>query len=449
MKKIIMSLLILFFISNIFSNENEKKTENPYKKLVVAAWKLSSRVSPNPIKLNYVFDKSFFKHISKEKTVEILKKLYEENGNVVNVTSVTYHNDKNGDFFFHTDKNKVIPVTLTVNDNGKIIGLFFRPSFEKVENPENIFKKFENLNYEKKSILIKKLSKNEDIIYAFNENLNYEKKSILIKKLSKNEDIIYAFNENLPLAIGSAFKLYILAYIIEKDIKWDKVLKLTDKNRSLPSGIMHLFPENSPLTVFSAAQAMISNSDNTATDILIDLLGRENIEKYLSTFYHSRPELNIPFLKTKEFFILKSSKELAEEYINSDSKNRRKILKRIETQKPDINKLDLTKPLFINSIEWFASPSDICKLFEYFIEKNNEYANTILSINPGLDTKSAGFVWSGFKGGSETGVISTNWLLKTKEGNYYCLSATVNDSKNIIDEKEYFKIIQEIINNIK
>ena len=102
----------------------------------------------------------------------------------------------------------------------------------------------------------------------------------------------------------------------------------------------------------------------------------------------------------------------------------------------------------IDSIEWFASVNDICKLMEYFIEKNNLYANSILSINPGLDLKTPGYLWTGYKGGSEAGVLSTNWLLKDKAGRNYCLSAVVNDSRKIIDEKEYFSLIQDILNAI-
>ncbi|MEF3280154.1 MAG: class A beta-lactamase-related serine hydrolase [Elusimicrobiota bacterium] len=423
MKKALTIFLTLLFISNLISQEKEQKTENPHKKLVISAWKLSSRISPNPIKLNYVFDKSFFKLVSEEKTIEILKKLYEENGNVINVTSVTYHNEKNGDFFFHTEKNIIIPVSISVNDKGKITGVFFRPSFQKLEDPSNIFKKF--------------------------EALNYEKKAMLIKKIGKVEDTIYSLNETTPLALGSAFKLYILAYLIKKDIKWEKVIRINDKSRSLPTGKSHLFPKDAPVTIFSLAEAMISESDNTATDTLIDYLGRENIENSLSDFYNSRPEINIPFLKTSEVFKLKSSTQLAQDYINLDIKGKRKLLKEIENDKIDIYKLDFTRPVFINSIEWFASAEDICRLYEYFLKENNEYANSMLSINPGLDIKTGRYIWAGYKGGSEPGVISANWILKSKNGDYYCVSSIINDSNQIINEKEYLNIMQEILNNIE
>lgn len=418
----ILFLIWLIFSQSFILNSQDKKEENqnPYKKLVIAAWRLSSRISPNPIKLNYVFDNSFFKSLTEEKTIEVLKKIHSENGEVVNVTSVTYHSNVWGDFFFHTDKDYIIPVTITINDSGKIVGVFFRPSFKKTAFLEDITKKFEALNCEKKGLLIKKLGSIEDNVYALNEK------------------------EIFPM--GSAFKLYILAYMVENDVKWDKVVKIKESDYSLPTGKMHLYPKGAPITLFSLAEAMISQSDNTATDILIENLGRENIENFMKE-HNSKPELNIPFLKTAEMFKIKSSTQIAENYIKADTKEKRKILEKIKETRPDIKKLlNISSPYKPYTIEWFASPSDICSLMDYFKTKNNVYSNAILSINPGLDTKTGEYAFAGYKGGSESGVLSMNWLLKTKNQTYYCVSSFASDEKQNIDEKTYFSVMQEILN---
>lgn len=418
----ILFLIWLIFSQSFILNSQDKKEENqnPYKKLVIAAWRLSSRISPNPIKLNYVFDNSFFKSLTEEKTIEVLKKIHSENGEVVNVTSVTYHSNVWGDFFFHTDKDYIIPVTITINDSGKIVGVFFRPSFKKTAFLEDITKKFEALSCEKKGLLIKKLGSIEDNVYALNEK------------------------EIFPM--GSAFKLYILAYMVENDVKWDKVVKIKESDYSLPTGKMHLYPKGAPITLFSLAEAMISQSDNTATDILIENLGRENIENFMKE-HNSKPELNIPFLKTAEMFKIKSSTQIAENYIKADTKEKRKILEKIKETRPDIKKLlNISSPYKPYNIEWFASPSDICSLMDYFKTKNNVYSNAILSINPGLDTKTGEYAFAGYKGGSESGVLSMNWLLKTKNQTYYCVSSFASDEKQNIDEKTYFSVMQEILN---
>jgi hypothetical protein len=85
-------------------------------------------------------------------------------------------------------------------------------------------------------------------------------------------------------------------------------------------------------------------------------------------------------------------------------------------------------------------------MMDYFKTKNNVYSNAILSINPGLDTKTGEYAFAGYKGGSESGVLSMNWLLKTKNQTYYCVSSFASDEKQNIDEKTYFSVMQEILN---
>ena len=44
---------------------------------------------------------------------------------------------------------------------------------------------------------------------------------------------------------------------------------------------------------------MIAISDNTATDHLIDLVGRDRVEAALTVFGHSDPAMTVPFLTTR------------------------------------------------------------------------------------------------------------------------------------------------------
>lgn len=416
-------LLILFCNPAGFSQETEKKENGgKYRKLIVTAWKLSSRISPDPQKLNYVFDKSFFNYLSRTKTTALLRELYEENGAVVDVSTVSLESPRQGNFFFRTDRDLTIPVTITIEEGkGRITGLFFRPSF-------------------------KKSSSLADVTAGF-EKLNYGKKALLIKKLGGIEDNVYAKNENESLAIGSAFKLYVLAALARNELKWDKILKISPENKSLPTGRSQFLPDGSPLTAFSLASVMISESDNTASDILIDYAGREKVEKLMSE-YNSRPELNVPFLKTNELFKIKYS-TAANEYLSLKTvKKKRKFLEKLKKTKINLRSLKLGEPVHIEDLEWFASQDDLCRLMDYFRKKNDKYANAILSLNPGLDVKTSGFRFAGFKGGSEPGVISLTWLLQTKTGAWYCVGAAANDREKLIEEKEFFSVMQNILNQV-
>ncbi|HSJ77555.1 MAG TPA: serine hydrolase, partial [Erythrobacter sp.] len=112
-----------------------------------------------------------------------------------------------------------------------------------------------------------------------------------------------------PLALGSTFKLYVLAALAE-DVKagrrkWTDVVPLTEK--SYPSGQLQNWPQGSPVTLHTLASLMISISDNTATDELIMVLGRDRVLKLMQDSGHSDPAANDPFLTTKQLFILKAS----------------------------------------------------------------------------------------------------------------------------------------------
>src|SRR3546814_9187674 len=67
------------------------------------------------------------------------------------------------------------------------------------------------------------------------------------------------------------------------------------------------WPRDTPVTLQSLANWMISVSDNSAADTLIHLLGRESIEARMVAAGHSTPSRNIPFLTTVEAFALKGN----------------------------------------------------------------------------------------------------------------------------------------------
>ena len=85
------------------------------------------------------------------------------------------------------------------------------------------------------------------------------------------------------LAIGSTFKLFILGELVRQiragERSWSDVVPLA--HRSLPSGILQDWPAGSPMTIHSLAALMISRSDNSATDTLLHLIGREKVEQAL------------------------------------------------------------------------------------------------------------------------------------------------------------------------
>ena len=89
-----------------------------------------------------------------------------------------------------------------------------------------------------------------------------------------------ALEAERPLAIGSTFKLVILAEIVRVidagERKWEDAIVLD--GTELPAGGFNQMPKGTTVPLRKLAEEMIRISDNSATDVLIRVLGREKIE---------------------------------------------------------------------------------------------------------------------------------------------------------------------------
>jgi beta-lactamase class A len=218
-----------------------------------------------------------------------------------------------------------------------------------------------------------------------------------------------------PLAVGSTFKLATLsalrADIDKKKRSWKDVVELRPGLKSLPSGMLQEWPDHAPLTIYSLAALMISRSDNTATDALIDLVGREAIEPLAPR--------NKPYLMTREMFLLKApgNGELLARFQHGDETARRAVLKELRDKPLPKAETYPTEPTALD-VEWFFTVRELCGLMK------GVHDLPLMSINPGLAKRDA---WKSiaYKGGSEPGVINmTTWV--EKGGHAHCVAATWN-----------------------
>ena len=174
-------------------------------------------------------------------------------------------------------------VVLDLDVNDQIVGLLVQPAeIPTLENPPTT------------------LDEAADRLAGFGEA------SMLAAEVVGNECVpIHAVETDRPVPLGSAFKLYVLGAVADAvaagDLAWTDQIVITDELKSVPSGILQDREDGSTTTVREAAELMISISDNTATDLLINLLGRERVEQAQAIYGHSQPELNIPFLTTREW----------------------------------------------------------------------------------------------------------------------------------------------------
>jgi len=267
--------------------------------------------------------------------------------------------------------------------------------------------------------------------------------------------VLIARNAETPLALGSAFKLYVLAALAE-DVKagrrkWSDVVPLTEK--SYPSGQLQDWPKGAPVTLHTLASLMISVSDNTATDQLIAVLGRNRILKLMRDSGHSDPALNDPFLTTRELFVLKASEPGMIGTWSAQDKIERQVTI------ASVDALDVITPVSLDQvnaafgngpkaleIEWFASPADLARLFAHMRKTADPKAFAIMAINPSAtDAIKANWRYVGFKGGSEPGVLNLTWLLTDKEGRDWVLTLGWNNPAAVLDEGKLEAIAQRIL----
>ncbi len=225
--------------------------------------------------------------------------------------------------------------------------------------------------------------------------------------------------------VGSAFKLFVLQTLIQEveagTHKWIDSLAIEDENKSLPSGTYHRRNAGETEDLATFARQMIEHSDNTATDHLIDLLGRASIEANL-------PQGALPLLTTREFFLLKLGVTDVERgrYVTGNVADKRAFLE-TELAGRNVFALDASgwsSPRYIDEVEWFLTPNALCgSVHAIWRHMSNaaEPVGTMLSANPGYRGDRSAWRYFGFKGGSEPGVLELVWLLERHDGRWFAL----------------------------
>jgi hypothetical protein len=235
---------------------------------------------------------------------------------------------------------------------------------------------------------------------------------------------LHAVDARRAMPMGSAFKLYVLGALAAKD-GWNQRLAIRDDWKSLPSGVLQNEPAGTQLTLAQYADAMISISDNTAADHLIHFLGRDAVEAAARRFGNRR---NVPFLTTRELFVLKGSDypSRLNDYLRTHD------LAAVDAV-PLSAVTPWTAPRDVDRLEWLASPDDVCHAYAGLAAFDQPQVAHALSLNDGelaLDHARFPAVW--FKGGSEPGVLTLTYRVRTAGGGTLVAALMLADPKHPI-----------------
>lgn len=286
-----------------------------------------------------------------------------------------------GTRFTISTESHTIPVVMRRDPEGRIVQLFLRTPSLRVVDIETLLNRLDEMSGNTSAII------------------------------TRNGKVTYELRSDKKLGVGSAFKIAVLTELKE-DIasgkrSWADTVMLKETDRSLPSGTLQNWPKGAPLTLHSLAALMISTSDNTATDILIDVVGRDRVAMAL--------DLEV-LLKTRDFFQLKANPLEANAWRNNDTSRRRQQLDVLATLPlPPVEAVQTPRN---PDVEWPVSTSHLCKLMDKL--GNDEIA----AIEPGFaDPKFWDHV--SYKGGSTTGVLNFTHRV-TKGSETWCVSLTWN-----------------------
>ncbi len=379
---------------------------------------LAAAVAEKPAGLTALLDADFFRQLSLERASGLLADLYRDNGAVTAVKTVRAESPNMGHFIFETEKGFDIPAAVALNpENGRVSGFYFGQPYRHNPTLKLVREKLDGLP---------------------------GKKAFLARRLGRNGADLEACDPGSALAVGSVFKLYVLGAMLQEGMSWKKIVTLEDGDRSLPSGRLQDWPAGAPFTAYTLAAMMVSESDNTAADMLISALGRRALEADLRKLGHSSPERLKPFLRTSELFRLKSDSEASLKYLNLPAEERYLFLAGLASRPLAAAELKQS-PFGAAAIEWTASPADLCRLMEYFSRAGSSEALDIMAMNPGLNAPE-GFTYAGYKGGSEPGVLAMTWLLRDKDGAWYCVAGAWNDDVKELDQPAFFGLMQTALN---
>lgn len=259
-------------------------------------------------------------------------------------------------------------------------------------------------------------------------------------------DVLLQRGRGEPAPLASVSKLYVLAALVEavdaEDVEWMDELELTDELRSLPSGTLQDQADGYTTTVYDVAHRMVSISDNTGTDMLMALLGREAVEEAAEEFGHHDPELLRPFLSTRELFQLRwGVPELGQDWADMDGASRLDVLDEVAEQELEITSEDTSRHDLDDAIDWYATAEDVAAVIQGLAARAEDHPEVgeILTANPGLVDEVEDAWWDSlaFKGGGLPGVVTGTWHAQSEDGTErtVVLMLSTDDTENIADHR--------------
>ncbi|MEV6259912.1 Cpe/LpqF family protein [Streptomyces sp. NPDC051784] len=259
---------------------------------------------------------------------------------------------------------------------------------------------------------------------------------------------LYAKDADRPMPNGSSYKLYLMRALAEAvtagAVRWDDEVTVTPALRSLPTGDMQELPDGTRVPVRETAYKMIAMSDNTAADLIQDLLGRDAVEQAVVAGGHAEPALLRPFLTSHEIFEIGwGDPRLRAAWVDADEAGRRELLDTVAGPLT-VRGSDLGPTVHRIGLDWHMSAWDVqrvlIRLAEDGVQDESGVVEEILTAYPGVPVDEAHWPRVVFKGGSCPGVMMFCWLLEDPDGvRYTVVLQQCADEQKLIGDGQFLR----------
>lgn len=238
--------------------------------------------------------------------------------------------------------------------------------------------------------------------------------------------------QSLPLA--SIFKLYVL-YAVAQAVKagavsWDDQLTITDEGKTVGSSAFDKLPAGSRISVRTAAGKMIANSDNMATDLLINRVGPAAVERALADAGHHDPASMTPFPTMHALFQIGwGEPDLREQWKTADQRGRARLLADVSGRHYEPDPLRTHSPASAYGAEWYGTAEDICRVhaaLQAIATGPAAPVREIMSDIPGIDLDRAQWPYIGAKAGNLPGELTFSWYAVDRTGQPWVVSLQTN-----------------------
>ncbi len=290
--------------------------------------------------------------------------------------------------------------------------------------------------------------------------------ALLVARIGSNNQCTSVVQTNATSlrATGSIFKMWILGGVARAvangTITTDQLVPMVAAKLAL-AGVINSEPVNTLFPVADLAALMIGISDNTATDLLHGLVGRNRIDQTIHDYGVAEPLILTPLLSISEQFSLYFSFPLATatSYVNGTEVFQEDFLQTQIAPLLPIAGGPYANTSILTAGTWRASPMDICAAFAH-LRRLPQGSDAMDLVNHAMGASSAqpdvrnhwDRVW--YKGGSLASgngyhVLTHAWMLENSGEDPYVVVAMSNSEAGGIDQYRVQSITGRVLELVR